>query len=364
MTETEACIALNMVPRMGPVRMRKLLARFGSPSKILHAPAAALQEADGVGGEAARSIANWKETVALEEELARIEKAGVRVLTWADDDYPEMLREIHDPPIALYMLGSLTARHRHAIGVVGTRKPTHYATDCAKKLSYQLATAGITVVSGLARGVDTFAHQAALAAKGRTIAVIGSGLGRLYPPENRELASRIAAEGGAVLSEFPMLTGADKQTFPMRNRIISGLSFGLLVVEAGVRSGALISANQAGDQGRSIYAVPGRIDNPNALGSNRLIQQGAKLLLSASDILDDLGVLFPQKPELAPPSLPEGLGRPETSILEALQTDELTVDEIIAKSGLLPHEVSASLLALEIRGLVRNLPGSRFVRLT
>jgi DNA processing protein len=364
MTETEACIALNMVPRMGPVRLRKLLARFGSPTDILRTPASVLQEAEGVGIEAARSISNWKETVRLDEELARIEKAGVRVLTWSDPDYPEILREIHDPPIALYMLGGMSAKHRHAIGVVGTRKPSHYAIDCAKKLSYQLANAGITIVSGLARGVDTYAHQAALAAKGRTIAVIGSGLGRLYPPENRELADRIAAEGGAVLSEFSMLTGADKQTFPMRNRIISGLSFGLLVVEAGVRSGALISANQAGDQGRSIYAVPGRIDNPTAIGSNKLIQQGAKLVLSAADILDDLGVLFPIKPELAPPPFPEGLGKAETAILEALQTEELSVDEIIEKSSLLPHEVTSGLLGLEIRGLVKNLPGSRFVRLT
>jgi DNA processing protein len=363
MTESEACLALNMVPRMGPVRLRKLLDRFGSPQEILHATAAALSQVDGVGPEAARSISGWKDTVRLDEELARIEKAGARVLTWSDPSYPRLLKEIHDPPVVLYMLGDLSPQHRHAIGVVGTRKPTHYAADCAKKLSYQLAHAGITIVSGLARGVDTFAHQAALAAKGQTLAVIGSGLDRLYPPENRELATRIAEAGGAVLSEFPMTTGADKQTFPMRNRIISGLSFGLLIIEAGVRSGALISANQAGDQGRSIYAVPGRIDNPNAIGSNRLIQQGAKLVLSAADILDDLGVLFPEKPELAPPPLPAGLGAAETAILKALHSEELSVDGIIASTGLPVHEVSACLMGLEMRGLIKNLPGSRFVRL-
>lgn len=363
MTDTEACIALNMVPGIGPVRLRRLLSRFGSPVDVLAASAEALLEVPGIGAEVASSIASWEQTLRLEEELARIEKAGVQVLAWSSPDYPAVLREIHDAPIVLHVLGAPPSRAVQSIGVVGTRKPSHYAADCAKKLSYQLATAGITIISGLARGVDTFAHQAALAAKGRTFAVIGSGLGKIYPPENRELATRIAAEGGTVISEFSMLQGADKQTFPMRNRIISGLSFGILVVEAGVRSGALITANQAAEQGRSIYAVPGRIDNPNAIGSNKLIQQGAKLVLSAADILDDFSILFKENPRLEPPPIPADPGTPESKILMALQADELTVDEIIARSGLLPHQVSAALLGLEIKGLVRNLPGSRFVRL-
>lgn len=363
MTETEAFVVLNMIPRMGPVRLRKLLDVFGDPQSILSTSASDLREVDSVGPEAARSIAGWRDLVSLEEELRRIEKAGVSVLSVADPSYPSLLREIHDPPIVLYVWGSLQERDRHAIGVVGTRKPSHYGAECAKKLSYQLAYSGLTVVSGLARGVDTFAHQGALAAKGRTLAVIGSGLGKLYPPENRALAEKIADGGGAVLSEFPMSTGADRQTFPMRNRIISGLSFGLLVVEAGARSGALISASQAGDQGRTLYAVPGRIDNPGAIGSNKLIQQGAKLVTAAEDVLEDLQILFPKQPDLPAPATPADLSEAEVIIYQTLQSEEMIVDQIVAKTGLPSHQVSSTLLALEMRGLVKMLPGSRFIKL-
>ena len=361
MTETEARIALNMIPRMGPVRLRGLLERLGSAVAVLEASRDTLRDT-GVGPEAARSIASWREHVDLDAELRRIEAGGVKVYGWHDPEYPPLLKEIHDPPIVLYVRGTLSERDRNSVGVVGTRKPTNYGGECAKKLSYQLAYAGLTVASGLALGVDTLAHQAALAAKGRTLAVIGSGLDALYPPQNRALAEKIA-ESGAVLTEFSMATKADKQTFPMRNRIISGLSFGLLVIEAGGRSGALISATQAGEQGRSLYAVPGRIDNPLAEGSNRLIQQGAKLVLSANDILEDLQVLFPKTPELPAAPLPPNLGPRETKVLEALEKDELLVDEIVPKTGLPSHEVSSTLLALELRGLVKLLPGGRFVRL-
>lgn len=347
---------------MGPVRLRKLLEVFGTPEAILRAKAGELEKIPGVGPEAARSIARWETQVDLAAELRRIEKAGVRVLIASDPEYPALLREIHDPPIALYVLGSLAERDRHSIGIVGTRKPTHYASECAKKLAYQLAYAGLTITSGLARGVDTFAHQGALAARGRTIAVIGSGLGRLYPPENRVLAEKIAAQG-AVVSEFPYETPADRQTFPMRNRIISGLSFGLLVIEAGQRSGALISATQAAEQGRSLYAVPGRIDNPNCFGSNRLLQQGAKLVTAAEDILEDLQLLFPQTPTLPTRPLPQDLSPEQTQVLAALGAEELFADELAAKSGLPSQVVSSSLLALELRGLVKTLPGNRFVRI-
>jgi DNA processing protein len=346
---------------MGPVRLRRLLEVFATPMAILEAKAADLAAVPGVGPEAAKSIANWEAQVDLAAELRRIEKAGVRVLIGTDPEYPEILRQIHDPPIVLYVLGGLLPRDAHSIGVVGTRKPTHYAAECAKKLSYQLAYAGLTITSGLARGVDTFAHQGALAAQGRTLAVIGSGLGRIYPPENRVLAEKIA-EQGAVLSEFSFETPADKQTFPMRNRIISGLSFGLLVIEAGGRSGALISATQAAEQGRSLYAVPGRIDNPNCIGSNRLLQQGAKLVTAAEDILEDLQLLFPRAPELTPAPLPGNLSPEQTQVLVTLGTEELFIDELTVKSGLPSRVVSSSLLALELRGLVKTLPGNRFVR--
>ena len=362
MTDEESFIALNMVPKIGPVRVRRLLAQFGSPSAILSASISALQTVDGIGPDAAKSIREWKNHVDLARELQLVREFGAKVLTLSSPDYPALLREIHDPPTVLYILGDLQDRDRHAIGVIGTRKPTLYASDCAKKLSYQLAYAGVTVVSGLARGIDTAAHQGALAAKGRTIAVIGSGLLSIYPPENKELAQKIAASG-AVITEFSMQVKADRQTFPMRNRIISGCSFGVLVVEAGSSSGALISANQAGEQGRSIYAVPGRIDNPNAIGSNRLIQQGAKLVTSAADVLDDMGILFAESPKLTPTPAPELSGN-EAIIYEALGDDETHIDAILERCRLPIHVVSSTLLALEMKKLVRTRPGGHFVKLS
>jgi DNA processing protein len=360
MTQTEAFVALNMLPRVGPVRVRKLLEVFGSPQGILQARPAELRNVQGVGTEVAESIASWETNSSLKEELDRIRAFGATIITQADPSYPALLREIHDPPMVLYVWGEL--RDSHVIGIVGTRKPSHYAAECTKKLAYQLAYAGLTVASGLARGIDTAAHQAALAAKGRTIAVLGSGLGALYPPENRELAERISGSG-AVITEFPMTTLADRQTFPMRNRIISGLSAGLLVVEAGAASGALISATQAADQGRSIYAVPGRIDHPGAIGSNRLIQQGAKLVTSAQDILDDFGLLFRETPNLARPVAELDLTPIERRVHESIGDEETPIDTIIAKCGLPTREVSSTLLALEMRKLVKQLPGSRFVKI-
>jgi DNA processing protein len=217
------------------------------------------------------------------------------------------------------------------------------------------------VVSGLARGIDTAAHQGALAAKGRTIAVLGTGLHYIYPAENRELAEKISTFG-AVVTEFPMDTTPDRQTFPMRNRIISGLSFGLLVVEAGANSGALISASQAADQGRSLYAVPGPIDRPNSFGSNRLIQQGAKLVMSVDDILEDLQTLFPKPPELVT-SQPPDLEGDLLTVYKAINSTETSIDTIIEASGLMAGAVSAALLQLEMRRLVRQLPGKFFVKL-
>lgn len=362
MTDVEAHIALNMVPRLGPVLLRKLLDRFETPQRVLAAAADDLAEVAGVGPRAAQSIAEWEKSVDLRAEIQRIERSGAHVLIPSSPEYPEPLRTIHDPPIALYVLGRLEERDRHAIGVVGPRKASHYATESAKKISYQLAYAGLTVVSGLARGIDTAAHQGALAAKGRTIAVLGSGLNHLYPTENRELAARIADGNGAVITEFSMDVKPDKQTFPMRNRIVAGCSFGLLVAEAGLTSGALITANQAADQGRAIYALPGRIDNPAALGSNRLIQQGAKLVQSAQDILDDMGMLFRDVPEMSAPALPADLSESERAVLDALGLDETHIDLITSRSGLPTAKVSSTLLALEMRRLVKQLPGSHFVR--
>jgi len=237
--------------------------------------------------------------------------------------------------------------------------------ESAKKLAYQLAYAGLTVISGLARGIDTAAHQGALAAKGRTIAVNGAGLAKLYPPENAALADKIRNGNGAIVSEFSMDIEPDRQTFPMRNRIIAGWSHGILVVEAGLNSGALITAAQALEQGRSVYAVPGHINAPSAMGSNRLIQQGAKLVMDASDILDDLQILLPEaKPSAQAAARPlPPLSDEERRIYNAIDSTETSIDDIAAKSGLPSAVVSSTLLQLELKRLVKQLPGKYFVKL-
>lgn len=364
MTDTEAAVVLNMLPQVGPVRFRRLTERFGSAAAILGATGSALRGVEGIGPEVSSVITSWREHADLEAELALVEKSGARILTRLDAEYPELLREIHDPPIVLYILGKLEQRdQRNGIGIVGTRKASHYAAESAKKLGYQLAYAGLTIYSGLARGIDTAAHQAALAANGRTVAVLGSGLAHTYPEENIPLAERIAVGNGAVISEFPMGTTPTRQTFPKRNRIISGASFGLLVVEAGLNSGALISAREAGEQGRSLYAVPGRIDQPGTLGSNRLIQQGAKLVIDAGDILSDLPMLFAAPPELSKSRPRAELSGEEQLVYEAIGDEPTPVDVIIARSGLPAATVSSRLLALELGRHVRSAPGNRIIKL-
>jgi DNA processing protein len=372
MTPTEACIALNLVPSLGPVRLRRLLERFSTPEGVLRARGADLKRVDGIGEELAEAISRWEDQVDLTGELSKVREFGAHVITQDSPEYPPALRELHNPPIVLYVWGEVTEKDRQAVSVVGSRKTSHYGLECAKKLSYQLAYAGLTVVSGLARGIDTAAHQGALAAKGRTVAVIGSGLMDIYPPENAGLAERIA-EAGAVVSEYPMTFPPTPQTFPYRNRIVAGWGRGLLVVEAGIKSGALITAEQAIENGRLVYAVPGPIDRPTSFGTNRLIQQGAKLVTSAGDVLDDLHSLFPEprRARLADAEGPENkecempaiaLAVEEAAILDALGAETLPPEEIAEKSGLPLPKVSSSLLLLEIKRLVRQLPGRQFVR--
>lgn len=365
MNATEACIALNMLPTIGPVRLRKLLEVFHEPENVLAAKRDQLRRVENVGNEVAEQISNWESIVDLAAELQRIRDFGATVITQQSASYPKSLREIHAPPIVLYIWGELQDRDQHAIGIIGSRRTTHYGTECAKKLAYQIAYAGLTVISGLARGIDTAAHQGALAAKGRTIAVIGSGLSKLYPPENQALAEKIRNGNGAIVSEFSMEIDPDRQTFPMRNRIISGWSHGILVVEAGLNSGALITANQAIEQGRSVYAVPGHINAPSAMGSNRLIQQGAKLVMSANDILDDLQILLPEAkpaPEAAVRPLPD-LTEDERRVFDAINASETPIDQIAANCDLPSATVSSTLLRLELKRLVKQLPGKYFVKL-
>jgi DNA processing protein len=365
MNATEACIALNMLPTVGPVRLRKLLEIFHEPQHILTAKRGELRKVEGIGNEVADQISNWASTIDLSAELQRIRDFGATVITQQSASYPRALREIHAPPIVLYVWGELLDRDHYAIGVIGARRTTYYGTESAKKLAYQLAYAGLTVISGLARGIDTAAHQGALAAKGRTIAVIGSGLAKLYPPENAALAERIRNGNGAIVSEFSMDIEPDRQTFPMRNRIISGWSHGILVVEAGLNSGALITAAQALEQGRAVYAVPGHINAPSAMGSNRLIQQGAKLVMDASDILEDMEILLPEvkpSPETSLRPLPP-LSDEERRVYESIDAGETSIDDIAARSELPSSAVSSTLLQLELKRLVKQLPGKYFIKL-
>ncbi|HEX4084379.1 MAG TPA: DNA-processing protein DprA [Chthoniobacteraceae bacterium] len=364
MTTTEAYIALNMLPGIGSARLRRLLEVFETPERILTAKGADLRTVQGIGREVSDAITSWESHVDLEAELRRIADFGAKVIAQDSPLYSPLLREITSPPIVLYVWGDLQPRDLHAIGVVGSRSASHYGIECAKKLSYQLAYAGLTVVSGLARGIDTAAHQGALAAQGRTIAVLGSGFHTIYPAENKGLAEKIAASG-AVLSEFSMEVTADTQTFPMRNRIVAGWGTGVLVVEAGNGSGALITAGQAVDQGRNVYAVPGQIDRPGAAGSNRLIQQGAKLVTCAADILDDLNTLFPNLPrEQAPAAARAAALKPDEKLVyEAINDDETPIDVIISKTNLPSGRVSSTLLLLEMKHMVKQLPGQHFVKL-
>ncbi len=363
MTETEACIALNMVPNLGPVRLRKLLGVFETPERVLVARASELRAVDGIGAEVAGAISEWEKHVDLAAELARIAEFGAKVITRSSPEYPRDLLEIYNPPIVLYVWGALTDRDHHAVGIVGSRKTSHYGLESSKKLAYQLAFAGLTVVSGLARGIDTAAHQGALAAQGRTVAVIGSGLLQLYPPENLGLAEKITASG-AVVSEYPMGFPPSPQSFPYRNRIVAGWGRGLLVVEAGLNSGALITAGQAIEHNRLVYAVPGQIDRPSSAGSNRLIQQGAKLVTSAGDILDDMQSLFPERAPATPEAQKETLLSPdERLVLGRLTSTESDLDMLVESTLLPAQKISAALFGLEMKRLVKQLPGQQFVRL-
>ncbi len=365
MTRTEAYLVLNLLPKIGPVRVRRLLEVFGSPERILAAKAHEILRIEGFGRELAETISGWEASIDLSRELRRIGEMELTILTQEDALYPPLLREIHSPPLVLYVWGELIEKDRNAIGVVGSRQASLYGLDAAKKMSFQMGYAGFTVVSGLARGIDTAAHEGALASKGRTIAVIGAGMGQLYPPENMGLAERIAKQG-AVITEFPVDYPPDRQSFPLRNRIVAGWCSGLLVVEAPVRSGSLITANQATEMGRAVYAVPGNIDRPTSAGCNKLIQQGAKLVMDGGDILDDLMVLFPtvpRAPKLEAPTLPSNLSADEEAVFAALGTEQSHIDQITARCGLSSASVSSTLMRLEMKRLVRPLPGLRYVKL-
>lgn len=365
MSRREAILALNLLPSLGPVRITRLLDAFGDANRVLTASSQSLQRVDGIGVETANIIANWQDHVDPSKELAEARQRGIHIITRDETAYPRHLLEAYDAPILLYVWGEITAKDRHAISVVGSRRASIYGINATRKLTYQLAHAGFTIISGLARGIDTAAHEAALAAKGRTIAVVGSGLARLYPPENLILAEKIADGNGAVISEFPLHKAPDKQTFPMRNRIVAAWCQALLVTECPAWSGSLITANLASDYGKPIFAVPGPIDKASSAGCHQLIRDGATLVSDASHIIDDMGELpFFQGPafredETSTPDLPEE----EALLLSIMKPGtEYAVDRLIQQTGFACSAVTAALFKLELRRLVRPLPGFRFIR--
>jgi DNA processing protein len=366
MNTTEALVALNMIEGVGPVRARSLLEHFGDAPQILAASKSQLLRVRNIGNETAGVIANWEKTIDLAGELKRISDFGCHVLISSDENYPASLREIYDPPLVLYVKGGLTAKDKNAVAMVGSRSTTHYGIETSRKLAYQLAYVGVTVVSGGARGIDTAAHQGAMAAKGRTVAVLGTGINLVFPPENAELFGRIA-ENGAVITQFPFNRNGDRQSFAIRNRIIAGMTLGTVVVEADLHSGALITSNFATEYGRQVFAVPGRIDSPRSKGCHDLIKKGAKLCEGAEDILSEFEYLFPGSNR--PPSPGETgvlpaleLSDNEQKVYDALDNEERSIDEIIRKSSLPSSAVSVALLSLEMKRVVKQLPGKLFVR--
>jgi DNA processing protein len=366
MDSREALVALNMLEGVGPVRVRQLLDQFGDAPSILGASAAQLLRVHGIGQETAQAIAGWEKTVDLAAELKRVADFGCHIVTPADEEYPELLKQIYDPPIVLYVKGQLTPKDKNAVAMVGSRQTTHYGLETARKLGYQLAYVGVTVVSGGARGIDTAAHQGALNARGRTVAVLGTGINLVFPSENAELFERIVAQG-ALLTQFPFNRPADKQSFPIRNRIVAGMTLGTVVVEAGLTSGALITANFATEYGRQVFAVPGRIDSPRSKGCHELIKKGAKLCEGAEDILSEFEYLFPSSNRPPAPNetgvLPAlTLSENEQKVYDALSREETSIDEVIRQSGLPTSAVSVALLSLEMKRVIRQLPGKLFVR--
>lgn len=356
---------------VGPVSCLRLVEHFGGIEKVLAASEAELCRVEGIGRTRATAIRRAaQDREAVEAELALAAEHGVRIICPEDEEYPPSLKHIPDPPICLYVRGTLQPTDTLAVAIVGSRRCTHYGTEQAKRFAYALGNSGMTVVSGMARGIDSFAHIGALEANGRTLAVLGNGLSTVYPPEGRDLHDRIVRQG-AVLSELPMTTSPDGQNFPARNRIIVGLSLGVIVVEAGGRSGALITARLANEYNREVFCVPGRVDSPNSEGPNRLIRDAAaKLILSVEDVLDELGIHGRQLKQdaerlldaPAEPAIPVKLSDDERSVLGVLDLDGLDPDAISQRSGVSPAGTSASLVTLQLKSLVKQLPGNLFIR--
>jgi DNA processing protein len=368
-------LALTLTSGLGPIRAKRLIDFFGNVEKIFQASLTELEGA-GLSAAAAQSIAVGHSIELAQDELAKAAAAGIKCVTLDDAEYPPRLRQIYDPPLVLYVRGNVEALARPGIAVIGTRHPTPYGIGMAERLACDLAARNVAILSGLARGVDTAAHRGAVSAKGKTVAVFGTGVDNVYPKENSRLADQIISMGGALISEFPLGTFAAPQNFPIRNRIISGMSFGVLVVEAAEYSGTRITARCALEQNREVFAVPGNVTNKNSWGPNTLIKQGARLVATWEDVWEELPAdvrltLVPeegaesQTGQTASLFEEPSLSPHEKKIYRVLKADEaMHLDEIIEKlePELSSSEIFAALFELELAGKVKQLPGKNFVK--
>jgi DNA processing protein len=364
-----------LTPDVGPIAFGHLCERFGSAEAAWGASAAQLEQVPRIGSRKADKIAGARESIDIEREISAATKLGARIICQADEDYPHGLREIADPPIVLYVKGELRPTDTIALAIVGTRRCSIYGSEQARRFAELAAGCGLTVISGLARGVDAFAHHGALDAKGRTLAIMGAPLSEIYPPENATLAERILT-CGAWISEVPLSSHVERRNFPSRNRIIAGMTLGTLVVEAPLRSGALITARLASEYNREVFVIPGRLQEPTAAGTNALIRDsGAKLVTDLNDILCELGEVGYQfmarenlnransvEPAPAAPKLPLALTPVESRVLETIPTSPILQGMVQEATNLPIGDVLAALTALELKGAIKRLPGQMVVR--
>ncbi|HWA85988.1 MAG TPA: DNA-processing protein DprA [Opitutus sp.] len=367
LSERQAFLVLNALPNIGPITLNRLLAELGDdPRAVFSAGAKRLEAVKGVGPVISGTIAGWREHFDLAREEERMRKSGADFITTRDPGYPKMLKEISDPPIGLYRKGRYEFG-QPCIAIVGSRRTTLYGQATAKKLGAELARLGFCIVSGLARGIDTAAHEGALSVGGKTAGVLGCGIDIIYPPENLELYRRIETDG-AVLSEFPFGRRADRQSFPMRNRVVAGMCEAIIVVETDVNGGAMITARFAGEYGRLIFAVPGRIDQATSAGCHQLIRDGATLLTGVDDVLAELSYLdglqpraIAEKPVEAAAGRPANLTDEEAKVFECFRGGAIMApDAVVAQTGLAIAQVSAALMMLELKRLIAKRSDGAF----
>lgn len=364
--ETEALITLSLVPGIGSVRSRILVSHFGSAQRVLEASPSALAKVEGIGRQIATAIHGFDDYEQVRYQIECAEKVQARIVTYWSPDYPSLLRSIFDPPAFLWVRGALQNGSEESIAIVGTRRPSSYGKRATTFFARELASRNYTIVSGLAHGVDTLAHEATLDAGGRTIAVLGSGVDWIYPTVNKKLARRIL-EHGAILSEYPMRTKPEAANFPRRNRIISGLARGTLVTEAYEKGGALITARMAAEQNREVFAVPGPVFNDSVKGVHRLVQLGyGKLVHDVEDVLVELGATFDKKAVQVVPekNMHEDLNALEVKLYNVLNAEPMQINTICTKSGLDPSTALVYLLSLEFKGLVLQMAGKQFYKVS